>query len=95
MTSIVGGASGNFSSSGPEPFGIEDIDAFGVAASIASKGKLVAAEEQNETINGQQLKGVTVILRASRVETAAMVILASAHRLSQQDTTHARAKEPV
>jgi hypothetical protein len=37
VTSIDGGASGNFSSSGPEPFGIEDIDAFGAAASIASK----------------------------------------------------------
>jgi hypothetical protein len=37
VTSIDGGALVNFSSSGLEPFGIEDIDAFGAAASIASK----------------------------------------------------------
>jgi hypothetical protein len=35
VTSIDGGASGNFSSSGPEPFGVVDIDAFGAAASTA------------------------------------------------------------
>jgi hypothetical protein len=68
VTSIDGGASGNFSSSGPEPFGIEDIDASGAAASIASKSKFAAKEEEIEKTNRHKLKGVTV-------ETALMVIL--------------------
>jgi hypothetical protein len=45
VTSIDGGASGNFSSSGPEPFGIEDIDAFGAAVSTASKSKFGAGRK--------------------------------------------------
>lgn len=85
MTSIDGGASGNFSSSGPEPFAIEDIDAFGSAASIASKSKFAAKEEEIEKFNWHKLKGVTV-------ETALTVIPhpPRLHRLSLSDTRETR-----
>jgi hypothetical protein len=63
VTSIEGGASGNFSSSGPKPFGIEDIDAFGAAASIASKSKFVANGEEIWKTNGHKRKGMTMILK--------------------------------
>ncbi len=56
MTSIDGGASGNFSSSGPEPFEVEDIDAFGATA-IRSKVRGI------EKISKYGFKGVTTILR--------------------------------